>query len=107
MEFDRERQTKRKPDRVLSMLGIAARAGKVASGEFSTEKAVKAGKAYLVLTAEDASENTKKKFRDMADLSLLMDHSDTDTNLMHAGIALRNGATLHRKGLPLFARGNR
>ena len=67
MEFDRERQTKRKPDRVLSMLGIAARAGKIASGEFSTEKAVKAGKAYLVLTAEDASENTKKKFRDMAD----------------------------------------
>lgn len=30
-----------KPDKVLSMLGIAAKAGGVASGEFSTEKAVK------------------------------------------------------------------
>jgi ribosomal protein L7Ae-like RNA K-turn-binding protein len=54
-------------DRALSMLGIAAKAGKVVSGEFATENAVKAGKAFLVITAEDASENTRKKFRDMAD----------------------------------------
>ena len=46
-----------KPDRVLSMLGIAAKAGSVASGEFSTEKAVKEGRAYLVIVAQDASEN--------------------------------------------------
>ena len=56
-----------KNDRVLSMLGIAARAGRIVSGEFATEKAVKAGKAYLILTASDASENTAKKFRNMAD----------------------------------------
>ena len=41
-----------KPDRVLSMLGIAAKAGSVASGEFSTEKAVKEGRAYLVIVAQ-------------------------------------------------------
>ena len=58
---------KAKPDRVLSMLGIAAKAGKVVSGEFATENAVKAGKAFLVVTAEDASANTAKKFRDMTD----------------------------------------
>ena len=58
---------KMKPDRVLSMLGIAAKAGKVVSGEFATENAVKAGKAFLVMTAADASDNTKKKFRDMTD----------------------------------------
>ena len=52
-----------KPDRVLSMLGIAAKAGSVASGEFSTEKAVKEGRAYLVIVAQDASDNTKKMFR--------------------------------------------
>ena len=52
-------------DKVLSMLGIAAKSGNVVSGEFSTEKAVKTGKAYLVLVADDASENTKKKFRNM------------------------------------------
>ena len=49
------------------MLGIAAKAGKIASGEFATENAVKSGKAFLVVTASDASENTAKKFRDMTD----------------------------------------
>lgn len=54
-----------KPDKVLSMLGLAAKAGAVASGEFSTEKSVKEGKAFLVIVAEDSSDNTKKHFRDM------------------------------------------
>ena len=51
--------------RELSLLGIAAKGANVVSGEFATEKAVKSGKVYLVLTAEDASDNTKKKFSDM------------------------------------------
>ena len=54
-------------DRVLSMLGIAAKAGNVVSGEFSTEKAVKSGQAYLVIVSSEASENTKKNFLNMAD----------------------------------------
>lgn len=41
------------------------KAGKIASGEFATEKAVKTGKAYLVIAADEASDNTKKKFRNM------------------------------------------
>lgn len=52
-------------DRALSMIGLAAKAGKVASGEFSTEKAVKSYKGRLVIVAQDASDNTKKMFRDM------------------------------------------
>ncbi len=51
-----------KQDNILSMLGLAKRAGCVVSGEFSTEKAVKEKKAYLVIVAEDASDNTKKLF---------------------------------------------
>lgn len=47
------------------MLGLAQRAGKIASGEFSTEKAVKSGKAFVVVVASDASDNTKKMFSDM------------------------------------------
>lgn len=47
------------------MLGLAAKAGKVVSGEFSVEKAVKSNKAYLVIVAEDASDNTKKMFTNM------------------------------------------
>ncbi len=54
-----------KQDRVLSMIGLAQKAGKVASGEFATEKAVKTKKASVVVVASDASDNTKKMFSDM------------------------------------------
>ncbi len=40
------------------------KAGKISSGDFSCEKLISAGRAKLVLVAEDASENTKKKFKD-------------------------------------------
>ena len=46
--------------KVLNLLGLATRAGKTASGEFMTEKAIKSGKAYLVIVSEEASDNTKK-----------------------------------------------
>lgn len=47
------------------MIGLAQRAGKIASGEFSTEKAVKGRKAAVVVVAKDSSDNTKKMFSDM------------------------------------------
>ena len=50
--------------KALSMLSIAAKAGKVASGGFMVEGAIQKGTAYLVLIAEDASGNTRKKFID-------------------------------------------
>lgn len=52
-------------NKAMAMLGLAAKAGKVFSGEFSTEKAVKDGRARLVIVAEDASDNTKKQFKNM------------------------------------------
>ena len=54
-----------KNSKVLSLIGLATKAGKTVSGEFSTEKSVKTGKGFLALVADDASENTKKKFRNM------------------------------------------
>ncbi|NSG17937.1 L7Ae/L30e/S12e/Gadd45 family ribosomal protein [Blautia obeum] len=54
-------------NKVLSLLGLATKAGNVASGEFSTEKSVKTGKGFLVLVADDASQNTRKKFQNMCD----------------------------------------
>ncbi|MDE7298135.1 MAG: ribosomal L7Ae/L30e/S12e/Gadd45 family protein [Lachnospiraceae bacterium] len=53
--------------KMYSLLGLAQKAGALASGEFMTEKAVKEGRARLVLVAEDASENTKKMFRNMCE----------------------------------------
>lgn len=52
-------------NRIFGLLGLAARAGKVQSGEFSTEKSIKSGRACLAIVSEEASENTKKMFRNM------------------------------------------
>ena len=52
-------------NRVLSMLGLAMKAGKLTSGEFMTETSVKSRQSKLVIVAEDASNNTKKNFSDM------------------------------------------
>ena len=51
-------------DRILALLGIAARAGKIVSGGFSAEEAVRSRKARLVIIAKDAKNNTIKKFTD-------------------------------------------
>ena len=51
--------------KVLSLVGLATRAGKTVSGEFSTEKSVKSGRSHLVIVSEEASDNTKKMFTNM------------------------------------------
>ena len=52
-------------DKVLSMISLATKAGKTVGGEFSVEKAVKEGRAKLVVVSAEASDNTKKKFTNM------------------------------------------
>ena len=54
-------------NRIYSLLGLCQKAGKLVSGEFSVENAIKGGKACLVIVSNDASENTSKKFRDKCD----------------------------------------
>ena len=54
-------------DKILSLIGLAMKAGRCASGEMMTETETKSGRAKLVIVASDASENTKKKFRDMCE----------------------------------------
>lgn len=51
-------------DKLLSMLGLAKRAGKVSTGAFICRKAISSRRARLVLLASDASENTKKAISD-------------------------------------------
>jgi len=48
----------------LNFLGIAFSAGALITGEEMVVKAVQNGKAYLVIIAEDLSENTYKKVTD-------------------------------------------
>ena len=49
-----------------SLLGLAQRAGKVVSGEELVVKEIQRKNARLVLIANDASDNTRKKITDKA-----------------------------------------
>ena len=53
-----------KQEKWKSLLGLANRAGKIASGEEQVLKEIRKRKAKLVILAGDASENTAKKFQD-------------------------------------------
>ena len=53
-------------DKVLSLLSLSKKAGRIKSGGFQTEETIKSGKAVLVIVSSDASDNTKKHFSDMA-----------------------------------------
>lgn len=56
----------RNSDRAASMIGLAQKAGRIAGGAFAAEKAIRQETACLVILAADASDNTKKKFINMA-----------------------------------------
>lgn len=52
-------------DKILSYLGLATKAGRTVSGEFCVEKSVRQHRAKLVIVSEDASEASKKNFRNI------------------------------------------
>ena len=52
-----------KEAKILGLIGMAMKAGHVASGGFAVEKMIQSGNAAAVFVAGDASENTKKQFR--------------------------------------------
>ena len=87
--------------KILSLLGIATKSNNIASGEFLTEKAVKEYKAALVIVAEDASDNTKKRFRDMCNYYRVPIYfCGTKNELGHAmGKELRASLAVLDKGL--------
>lgn len=52
--------------KLLQILGLCQRAGKLASGETGCLNAIRESSAELIIVAENASDNTKKKFSDSA-----------------------------------------
>lgn len=54
-------------NRVLSLLGLALRGGRLAVGEEPAALAAKAGQARLLLTASDAAENTLRRAERLAE----------------------------------------
>lgn len=50
--------------KVYALLGLAKKAGRLVAGEDTCIRAIKSRSAFLVIVAEDASDNTKKEFVD-------------------------------------------
>lgn len=50
-----------------AMLGLCQRAGKLVSGDFAAEQALRRRKAELLILADDASERTREKFLKLAE----------------------------------------
>jgi ribosomal protein L7Ae-like RNA K-turn-binding protein len=51
--------------KIYGFLGLAAKAGKIISGSEACEYALKNKRVYLVVIAQDASDNLRKSFADM------------------------------------------
>lgn len=48
--------------KLISILGLAQKAGKIASGDFAVQGAMKSGKAKLLIMAVDVSASTQKEY---------------------------------------------
>ncbi len=53
-------------NKLYSFIGLAKKAGKIAGGELAVSNAIKQKTTCLLIGANDASENTKKKLRNSA-----------------------------------------
>ncbi len=61
--------------KILNLLGLAQRAGKVISGDFIVEKAMKRKDPKLVLLAGDCAANNEKKYTQLAETHQIPLHS--------------------------------
>ncbi len=74
-------------DRVLGMIGLAVRAGKVRFGVFMTEKAIDEGCASLVIASEDIGASNRRRIENRCkdcDVELIF-YSDKQTLSRAAG----------------------
>lgn len=53
--------------KIIALLGLAQKAGKLASGDHAVTKAVQSGKAYMMIAAADSSDSTKHRYKNMAE----------------------------------------
>ncbi len=68
-------------DKLLNLLGIAKRAGKLTAGEEKTIDSIRSQTAKLVFVAADAGENTRKKVKDKCsyyNIPLIDKYSNTE-----------------------------
>ncbi|MDR2167401.1 MAG: ribosomal L7Ae/L30e/S12e/Gadd45 family protein [Clostridiales bacterium] len=80
--------------RLLSMISLARKAGKIVTGEEGCVKAIQSGAAQIVLVAVDASHNTKKKFANKAAHYKVPFYSLFTKEVMGGQIGMSNRATI-------------
>lgn len=78
--------------RVLGMLGLAAKAGKITFGADSCKEAIMKNKVKLIILAQDASERTKTKFIDMANKNNIPIYTISDMDEISKAIGKKNKA---------------
>ena len=57
--------------KIINLLSMAQRAGKVVSGDFDVNKAVKARKAKMMLVAQDTAQETREKHQHLAEAIII------------------------------------
>jgi ribosomal protein L7Ae-like RNA K-turn-binding protein len=71
--------------KILNLLGLAMRAGKLVTGEELTLKDIRNNTAKFVFVAADASENTRKKIKDKCSYyNVPVSESLTQSEMSHA-----------------------
>ena len=48
----------------MGLIGLAKKAGRISCGESACKEAIRMGKSYLIILAQDTSDNTKKNILD-------------------------------------------
>ena len=82
-------------DRVLGMIGLAVRAGKVRFGVFMTEKAIDEGSACLVIAAEDIGASNRRRIENRC--------KDCDVELMFYSDKQSLSRAAGKKDMPVLA----
>lgn len=90
-----------KSSSVYSLIGLCQKAGKAISGGSMVEEAIRAGKAKLLIIAEDAGESMAKKFSDKANFyGVRMIYFGTQESLGQCiGKELRSAIVITDEGL--------
>ncbi len=83
------------------MLGIAMKSGNLVSGENMTHEAIRNNKAKLVIISNDASDNTKKKFKNASEYYNVpyIIYFDMDTLGRAVGKAARSSMAVTDEGI--------
>ena len=103
----RSMSTRMKNNKIYSLLGLAKRSRHLVSGEFMVDKSIKDGQARLVIAGCDASDNTKKQFRNCCDFYHVpyYEYGDKDTLGASIGCEMRAVVAVTDAGFAKSLRG--